>query len=274
MNRREAIKYIKTNIAKADITPPEIKPIIATYLIQRAIGFKLDDKIIESDVKSVTTYLKEVKFINSSEDPNAGETTLAYASGISNEIREAQIVFYVDRVKDESPKELYRNFAHEMDHILHYLAEKIDENDKPNSNNFHSYDIKEGEWDRSFHENIVERIASMLVEDTTKYNPFYSTNFSGYGYSGWCLEMFLAGFGLGEYECLKNSLKSKNVLKRYISDNKPFDYNEVDDTSNAFEHCYNYLHKAMYREKISDEYTENMRILDLRYRFIRYDEYL
>lgn len=274
MNRRQAIKYIKTNIAKADITPPEMKPIIATYLIQRAIGFRLDDKIIESDVKSVTTYLKEVKFVDSSEVPNEDETILAYASDISNESREAQIVFYVDRLKDKSPKELYRTFAHEMDHILHYLAEKIDENDKPNSNNFYSYDYKEGEWDRSFHENIVERIASMLVEDTTKYNPFYSTNFYFYGYSGWCLEMFLAGFGLGEYECLKNSLKSKNVLKRYISDNKPFDYDEVDDTSNAFEHCYNCLHNAMYEEKISDEYTENMRISDIRYRFIRYDEYL
>ena len=274
MNRRQAIKYIKTNIAKADITPPEMKPIIATYLIQRAIGFDLDDKIIESDVKSVTTYLKEVKFVDSSEQPDAGETTVAYATGIDDETREAQIVLFADRIKDYSPKELYRTFAHEMDHILHYLAEKIDDNDKPNSNNFHSYDNKEGEWDSSFHENIVERIASMLVEDTTKYNPFYSTNFNLYRNSGWCLEMFLAGFGLGEYECLKNSLKSKNVLKRYISNNKPFDYDEVDDTFNAFEHCYNYLHNAMYGEKISDEYTENMRTLDLRYRFIRYDEYL
>lgn len=274
MNRRQAIKYIKTNIAKADITPPEMKPIIATYLIQRAIGFKLDDKIIESDVKSVTTYLKEIKFVDSSEEPDESKTTVAYASGINDEIREAQIVFFADRIKDYSPKELYRTFAHEMDHILHYLAEKIDENDKPNSNNFHSFDRKELEWDRSFHENIVERIASMLVEDTTKNSPFFSTNFNGYGNSGWCLEMFLAGFGLGEYECLKNSLKSKNILKRYISDNKPFDYDEVNDTFNTFEHWYNYLHNAIYKAEISDDYTENMRASDLRYWFIRYDEYL
>ena len=98
------------------------------------------ETIIESDVKSVTTYLKEIKFINSSEEPDESKTTVAYASGINDEIREAQIVFFADRIKDYSPKELYRTFAHEMDHILHYLAEKIDENDKPNSNNFHSFE--------------------------------------------------------------------------------------------------------------------------------------
>ena len=273
MNRRQAINYIKTNIAKADITPPEMKPIIATYLIQRAIGFRLDDKIIESDVKSVTTYLKEIKFVDSS-DPDNDKDSLAYTKGINDENRESKIVFCIDNKKDYSPKELYRIFAHEMDHILHFLAEKIDENDRPNSNNFHSYNKKESEWNMSFHENIVERIASMLVEDTFKYNLFFSNNFDSYGDSALCLEMFMAGFGLGEYECLKNSLKSKNILKRYISENKPFSFAEVSDKFDVFEHWYNYLHRAIYKRDFDDEYTEKMQSSDIRVSLNRYNEYL
>ncbi len=257
MNKREVIRYINHNISQSNIMPPEVRPFIAHYLIQRAIDFNLDDKTIESDVKSITTFLRRVEIANSSKYGRAGSTTTGLTTYPDRDWK-VDIILFADKMneydystgkmKEFSPQRIYEILGHELDHALHYLAEKIDENDKPGYNNFdttnnatHSKDVEEY---GSFHEHIVERIASTIVYGPNKQNPYYNTSYWGYRDLGMSLEMFLAAFGLGEYECLQKSMKSKNVLKRYISSKTPFSFSEIDDRFNSFEHFYNYLHKV------------------------------
>ena len=258
ISRRE-ILHIKMMVDNMPIKPPEIKPIIANYLIKRARVFDLDLNIIEKDILSIGFHLREVTFNESKE--YGRENSRSAATYFPKEMA---IRMYVDHMHDMTPQELHQTLAHELNHILNRWVEQVEGKYYSEGNKWNTHNSKKNEDYYSFEELIVERASSLTIfSDVERNNLFLSNNYRGYFESGPCLEMAIAAFGIGEYEFLKNGIKSKEVLKKYIADNTPFSIDEIDNTFNSFEHFYNWFHNAQYGSYNPAQESNNLRREDI-----------
>ena len=254
ISRRE-ISYIKKAVNSMQITPPEIKPIIANYLIKRARVFDLNHDIILKDIESIKFHLREVSLCESKEYGYEKDDTLAIYK-----FNEKSIRFFVDKIEDVTPQYLHQIFAHELNHVLNKWAEQVDGIIVADEDMWDSEDPRTGELYSNFQELIVERTSSMtLFPNLERDNPFISNHYIGYFYSGPCLEMAMAAFGISEYEFLKNGIKSKEDLKRYLAKITPFSLNEIDNTFNYFEHFYNLFHNVQFNSKNPRMDSNNIR---------------
>ena len=235
------INYIKREVIKMDIKPPEIKPVISMMLIARALVFDMSFDFVEEDLNSLRYFLDEVKFVNSKDVEIESWPSAFYWNKI--------ITILTDRNLNLSPQQLAHVFAHELGHALCHLASRLDSRDVVGTDNMMDYDPKTLSYsNRSFMENIVERISAMVVFSSilSMDNIYISNNYSGYHALGNSLEMAAAMFGMSEYEFLRAGLKSKNVQKREISNVTGFEYDVIDRAYSGFEQSYNILHNALF----------------------------
>ena len=189
------INYIKREVIKMDIKPPEIKPVISMMLIARALVFDMPFDFVEEDLNSLRYFLDEVKFVNSKDVEIESWPSAFYWNKI--------ITILTDRNLNLSPQQLAHVFAHELGHALCHLASRLDSRDVVGTDNMMDYDPKTLSYsNRSFMENIVERISAMVVFSSilSMDNIYISNNYSGYHALGNSLEMVAAMFGMSFYE--------------------------------------------------------------------------
>ena len=150
------INYIKREVIQMDIKPPEIKPVISMMLIARALVFDMSFDFVEEDLNSLRYFLDEVKFVNSKDVEIESWPSAFYWNKI--------ITILTDRNLNLSPQQLAHVFAHELGHALCHLASRLDSRDVVGTDNMMDYDPKTLSYsNRSFMENIVERISAMVV---------------------------------------------------------------------------------------------------------------